>query len=55
MWRTPRSMNTLVTCRCTHDIVSHENGGCSEPGCDCRATRYSVLDEAIDRVRSDRR
>jgi hypothetical protein len=46
-------MEALVTCRCRHTIVAHENGRCASPGCGCRESRYAVLDAEIDRLKSE--
>jgi len=48
-------MEALVICRCRHNIVAHENGRCSAPGCDCRNSRYGILDEEIDRLKTEHR
>jgi hypothetical protein len=48
-------MEALVTCRCTHSILVHEDGGCATPRCRCERTRYSVLDDEIDRLRVEHR
>jgi hypothetical protein len=44
-------MDTLVVCRCRHDIVAHEGGQCATPGCGCRNSRSAILDAEIDRLK----
>jgi hypothetical protein len=46
-------MEALVFCRCTHSMVAHEDGGCAEPHCDCRKSRYRVIDEEIDSLKDE--
>jgi len=45
-------MEALVTCRCRHTILAHETGRCSAPGCDCRNSRYGILDDEIDGLKT---
>jgi hypothetical protein len=44
-------MDTLVVCRCRHDIVAHEGDRCATPGCACRNSRSAILDDEIDRLK----
>jgi hypothetical protein len=44
-------MEALVSCRCTHSIAAHENGGCSVPRCGCPESRYRVIDAEINRLK----
>ncbi|MBD5605460.1 MAG: hypothetical protein IAI48_10260 [Candidatus Eremiobacteraeota bacterium] len=46
-------MEALVVCGCRHNIVAHENGRCATPGCDCRNSRYAILDGEIDRLKEE--
>jgi hypothetical protein len=46
-------MEALVFCRCLHSIVAHENGGCAEARCECRQSRYSVIDQELDRLKKE--
>ncbi|GAC1543070.1 MAG: hypothetical protein NVS3B16_08880 [Vulcanimicrobiaceae bacterium] len=46
-------MDALIVCECRHTIVAHENGRCSNPGCTCTLGSFTVLDEAIDRIKTE--
>lgn len=45
-------MEALVFCDCAHSIIAHEDGGCAEPRCACRKSRYRVIDEELERLKA---
>ncbi len=48
-------MEALVICPCLHTIAAHESGRCAVPGCTCSNSRYGILDDEIDRLKSEHR
>jgi hypothetical protein len=46
------AMNALLLCAtCDHGAPQHDTHGCRSLRCTCRATRQSIVDDAVENAR----